>query len=384
MSEVVKLLQRRIGLFILSLAGLFITCSPIAAQPTVYTAEERCAALPSAAPATPFDGMLVTVDADATRAFRDGVATTYVLAFGGGNFLSAGAVSPDGAYFAVPNGVITTVTSSDIRYTVQEIRILTTGTVPRIVTRLPWRASFPVGTAFTSSGGIPPIRWLDDTHIAFVTGTVNDVQTLVAIDVFAGGDPVEVAGLGLTNLSPDGSRGVALVGGMTVLVDALNGDTVAVLPQTPSGALQFAWSPDGTRFAMTDVVDGAIALRLYDAGGVLEETVTVLPPEQVLWNLRWSPDGAFLAYTAFDPQSIENRLHVVNLTVRTVTDTCLPLVADVNGRGLSVLAWSPDSTRLAILTRQTSARPAVQIYTVASRSRYTLVSAAGRLFGWYP
>jgi WD40 repeat protein len=354
------------------------------AQDSGWEPLEACAGLPSAAPETPFDGLLVMVDSDATRAYREEVATTYVLSFAGGNFVSAGAVSPDGKHYAVPNGVITTVSSSDVRYTVQEIRIVTTETVPRIVERIPWRASFPYGTRFTSSGNIPPIAWLDNSTIQFVSGTISDGHTPVQIDVFEGGEMEIARGYPAIAASPDRSRAVAVRDGGLALMDTVSTRAIAALPPTPQDALQGAWSPDGTQLALTAIENGGIALYLYSNDAAESETIVTLPPEQVLLNLRWSPDGTQLAFTAFDPQTNDNRLHIADTAGRTVTDTCLPLVSDVSGKPFAVLAWSPDSTRIAVLTAQTSAQPQTQIYAVEGRTRYTLIPAAGRLLGWYP
>lgn len=184
--------------------------------------------------------------------------------------------------------------------------------------------------------------------------------------------------------SPDRTRVVTIHAGGLALIDTSNTSVIAALPPTPSDALQIAWAPDSTKFALTTVDDGAITLSLYSKDANESETVVTLPPEQILWNLRWSPDNMQLAFTAFDPQTNENRLHIADASTQVVTDTCLPLVADVNGKPFAGLAWSPDSTRIAILTRQTSAQPQIQIYSVSGRTRYTLVPAVGRLLGWYP
>jgi WD40 repeat protein len=383
-SEVVKLFPRIWVLSVIICSIISSTFYKFSAQNNGWEQIEACAGLSSARPDAPFDGLLVMVDSDAARAFRDEIATTYVLSFAGGNFVSAGAVSPNGKHYAVPNGVITTVSSSDIRYTVQEIRIVTTETVPRIIERIPWRASFPFGTRFTSSGDIPPVQWLDDDTIQFVNGTISDGHTPVQIDVFVGGEMGIAKGYPALGASPDRTRVIAIDSGGLALVDTSDMSVIAALPPTPYDALQIAWSPDNTTFALTTIDDDAITLRLYSNDAVESETVVTLPPEQVLWNLRWSPDGSQLAFTAFDPQTNENRLHVADASAQTVTDTCLPLVADVSGKPFAALAWSPDSTQIAVLTGQTSAQPQIQIYSVSGRTRYTLIPVAGRLLGWYP
>ncbi len=383
-SEVVKLFPRIWVLLVFVFSIVPAISYQSDAQNTGWEQIEACAGLPSAAPETPFDGLLVMVGSDAARAFRDEIATTYVLSFAGGNFVNAGAVSPDGQYYAVPNGVITTVSSSDVRYTVQEIRILSTETVPRIVERIPWRASFPYGTRFTSSGDIPPIQWLDGDTIQFVSGTISDGHTPVQIDVFEDSEMEIAKGYPALAASPDRSRALTIRNGGLALIDTATGGVVAALPPAPRGAFQAAWSPDGTQLALAVIEGGGISLHLYRDDAADSETILTLPPEEILWNLRWSPDGTQLAFTAFDPQTNENRLHIADAAARTVTDTCLPLVADVDGKPFAALAWSPDSTRIAVLTAQTSAQPQTQIYAVEGRTRYTLIPAAGRLLGWYP
>lgn len=383
-SEVVKLFLEIRLIFAAAFALIPAVFSQSSAQTREWTTIESCALLPSAAPDTPFDGLLVMVGSDAVRAFRKEIATTYVLSFAGGNFVTAGAVSPDGQYFAVPNGIITTVASSDVRYTVQEIRIVTTETVPRIVERIPWRASFPFGTRYTSSGDIPQIIWRDSDTIQFVSGTISDGHTPVEIDVFAGTDMRIARGYPALAASPDRTRALAIRSGALALIDTASAGVLATLPAVSEAALQAAWSPDGTQLALTTVENGAVSLMLYRKDAAEREQIVTLPPDQVLWNLRWSPDGAQLAFTAFDPQTNENRLHIAGLAGRTVTDTCLPLISDINGKPFSALAWSPDATRIAIITAQMSAQPQVQIYSIDSQTRYRLISAAGRLLGWYP
>ncbi len=369
----------------LCLAAILTAKSPAAfAQTTGWQQLERCAGLPSAAPLEPFDGLLVTVDTDATRVYRAAVATTYVLSFAGGNFLDAGAISPDGRYYAVPNGVITTVSNSDVRYVVQEIRIVTTETVPRIVKRLPWRASFPVGTRFTSSGDIPRIRWLDNAVIQFVDGTISEGQHAVQVDVFSDTAPIEALEIPAISVSPDNTLALAIVDGGISLISLSNGEALIALPDVLFPSAQVAWSPDSARFVIAQLRDGNVALGLFTRDGAALDTVVTLAPEQVLWNLRWSPDGSRIAFSAFDPQSLENRMVVVDVEARTVTDTCLPIVADVDGASLSALAWSPDGTRLAYITTQGASRGQIQVYSVNDSSRYNLIPAAGRLLGWYP
>jgi len=72
-----------------------------------WTVEEHCISEVSVPPeAWTFEGVIYTWSTDAVRGFRSDFPVSYIIAFGYANFLSAGAFSPDGNWFAVPAGRI--------------------------------------------------------------------------------------------------------------------------------------------------------------------------------------------------------------------------------------------------------------------------------------
>ncbi|MBK9123246.1 MAG: PD40 domain-containing protein [Chloroflexi bacterium] len=344
---------------------------------------QRCLGLPVAAPDAPFPGMLVTIADDAVRAYREGVPTTYVLSFAGGNFLRGASVAPDGRHIAVPNGVITTVTSSDIRYTVQEIRIVTTETVPRITVRIPWRASFPVGSPFTSAGDIPPVQWLDGETVLLVQGTLSEEQTWVTVNPFhADALPEPAAVQDAVTRSPDGSRAVVVRDGDWVLVGVGSAQNTVTLP-SGIDVSRAVWSPTSSSIAVPLREAGRGALAVFDAATGARSDLIAFERYQAARSVRWSPDGLRLAFALFDPQTGMNRLHVAELATQRVVDLCVELGIAGNEPNTSAVVWSPDGNSLAMVTAQAVPSAVVSIADIETGQRWTLLPASGELLGWY-
>ncbi|MBW7878452.1 MAG: PD40 domain-containing protein [Anaerolineae bacterium] len=344
---------------------------------------QRCLGLPVEAPDAPFPGMLVTVADDAVRAYREGVPTTYVLAFAGGNFLRGASVSPDGQVIAVPNGVITAVTSSDVRYSVQEIRIVTTETVPRIAVRIPWRASFPMGSLFTSTGDIPTVQWLDSERFLFVEGLASEAQRWVVVRPFdAGAQPETAAVQDALTRSPDGSRTVAVRSSERALIDAASGQTLVSLPAN-ADVSRAQWTPDSSTLAISYREGGVERLTLMDTASGAQSDVFVFEPYQKARSVRWSPDGARLAFTVFDPQTGMNRLHIADRAAHAVSDLCVDLEIAGSEPFTSSVVWSPDGKSLAMTTAQAVPNAVISIADVETGRRWTLLPASGELSGWY-
>ncbi|HEX2620985.1 MAG TPA: hypothetical protein VHL11_12580, partial [Phototrophicaceae bacterium] len=122
-----------------------------------WAVNRHCAADPIAPPeGWSFPGVIVsTVPEDGIRGLRADTFKTYYIAFAGSNFTEGGALSPDGKWYAVPFGYIQTAASSDLRYIVQELRVMSTEALPKVRAQMVWKASYQVGA-------IQPIRWLDN------------------------------------------------------------------------------------------------------------------------------------------------------------------------------------------------------------------------------
>jgi WD40 repeat protein len=312
----------------------------------------------------PLDGVILTHDPDAgVRALRAGVATTYFIAFEGSNFTGAGALSPDGRWFAMPHGTITTAAAFDVRYRVTEIRVHSTDAVPQIRRRIPWDATF-------QAGAVPSIRWLDAATLLYPEGGFGDPLTGISVDPLA--DPLEKTASPLTAyaaLAPDLATGIGRYQDTDALYDTASGWVRARL----TGLSGYVWSPDSARFAAVQRRESGAALVVIDAASLETRVLFDVPPDHVVRNLRWSPDGARLAFSLFDPQENVNRLYIGALDGGTLTDPCIGLHP-----GVAAVAWSPDGARLALVT----ADDRLELYEPGTGARYALAGFSGGLMGW--
>lgn len=362
---------KRIFTLVLTVWGICAVFSPLSAiQPACTT--------PSLADESLFNGVILSfVPADGVRALRPEIATTYYVAFDGGNLTAGGAVSPDGRFYAVPNGVIQTNSAADVRYVVQEIRIITTETVPRIAARIPWQASFPVGTRFATTQGIPPVKWLGSEVVAFPSGSMNGEQVWERVDFSA--SPVDVQpfeAAALTPLSPDGSRGLQATAGGWLIRDTDTNTIVGRLPRL--SAAQFtAWSPDSARLAAITHQPTSTRLELFWRGGAPAAVIAEAERGWALWNIRWSPDGKQLAYALYDPEANLSRLYLYDVATGEASDTCLDLFPHPQA-----VAWSADGTRLAVLSEQ-NAEAGLYAFDLTRNALSRLSPYTGGLLGWF-
>lgn len=356
--------MRWASLLALLLPGMFSAADPrqtTAADPWQITT--ACAVV-SESPA-PLDGVILTHDPDAgVRALRAGVATTYFIAFEGSNFTGAGALSPDGRWFAMPHGTITTAAAFDVRYRVTEIRVHSTDAVPQIRRRIPWDATF-------QAGEVPSIRWLDADTLLYPEGGLDDPLTGVSVDPLA--DPLEKIASPLAAypaLAPDLQAAIGRYQDTDALYDTASGWVRARLTDL-SG---YMWSPDSARFAAVQRLESeSVALVVVEAASLETRVLLNVPPDHVVRNLRWSPDGTRLAFSLFDPQENANRLYIGALDGGTLTDPCIGLHP-----GVAAVAWSPDGARLALVT----ADDRLELYEPGTGERYTLSGFSGGLIGW--
>ena len=166
---------------------------------------------------------------------------------------------------------------------------------------------------------------------------------------------IHAAETGLTGLvgeyavSPDGSR-IAMtsfeeVGFMSsITIAAVDGDdelTVAENATTPT------WSPDGSRMAYLDLdpFSGGSTLTVIDADGGAR---TVLAEDASM--PQWSPDGSMIAYVVSDLNGFTDaepppsELWIIN------ADGSDAHMLGETAAFPSPPAWSPDGTRIAIVT----------------------------------
>jgi len=109
------------------------------------------------------------------------------------------------------------------------------------------------------------------------------------------------------------------------------------------------FSPDGKQLAF---IRNARALIVYDMAGKQEREVAKIytDPEPILspGNVRWSPDGKWLAYLTVSP---ETRSYTNVNVVSAAGGTAKPISFLANSNGGS-LQWSPDGTYILYTTSQ--------------------------------
>lgn len=354
---------------------LFIVFSPASAQ--TWTLVRDCAPEPVPRPeGWTFPGVIVSIMLDdGVRGLRAETFRTYYIAFAGSNFIEGGGLSPDGATFAVPYGYIETAAAFDVRYKVNELRIISTEAVPQIRARIGWKATF-------QDPDIPQIQWRDDETLIFPQGSFLDGLSPQTVQPFTGesqtSDFGALTGQNISQWSPDFTRAFSPDYDSWALFDLASG---AVLGRF--AAPLFLWSPDASMFATTSDVENQRGLQLYDRHGTWIDRVADLTTDRRLWNFLWSPDGAKFAYSAYDPYKNENTLYIGDMASKTVTEPCVLLVNRHDGQRESGIIWSPDGTQLALLTSSAFDDPnAVQIMEVATGERYSIGVYAGGFIGW--
>ena len=107
-------------------------------------------------------------------------------------------------------------------------------------------------------------------------------------------------------------------------------------------ASPLAWSPDGSRIAFVQDIEGGIALITANADGTDREQVLTMSGESTLRSrdLLWSPDGAALLFLG---QWLNEPTFGAVVSIEDGS-----ILADFTG---IMAAWSPDGSRIAVQTR---------------------------------
>jgi Tol biopolymer transport system component len=193
----------------------------------------------------------------------------------------------------------------------------------------------------------------DGLHVAFWHRVANPGPwQLVVVDADGGDRQVVADGVTLqerestlnqpSNItwSPDSRR-------MAYAADADGGSAIFTVDRDVYGPVRItdpslkavdpAWSPDGTRIAFES--SAKLRLQLVNADGTGERSFDDLG-ETTLWP-DWSPDGALIAVTVWDPTTEQTDVWTVAPDGTGARNVSRDPAADMSP------AWSPDGTRLA-------------------------------------
>jgi WD40 repeat protein len=152
--------------------------------------------------------------------------------------------------------------------------------------------------------------------------------------------------------SPDGTRGVeGGAWGWAAIVDAATGEYLIEFPHAPTWVFAAAWSPDGSQLATTwgpgikvwNATTGEEQLTIWGPGKKVWDTLT--GEEQQLsdltlkvTDLAWSPDGTRIAMVSRFGAGV----HVFDAATGEEM-----LTFSRNSGGIWAVIWSPNSSRIA-------------------------------------
>ena len=116
-----------------------------------------------------------------------------------------------------------------------------------------------------------------------------------------------------------------------------------------------SWSPDGSRLAFAKSVDGGVGVYTAAADGTDVRLVTVMEEGSGSWWPVWSPSGS------------EILVSCVTVCVVDAEDGSLVGRSPINLHAGNVAAWSPDGSRIAVMSGEYSYRRngSIALYTMA-------------------
>ena len=176
------------------------------------------------------------------------------------------------------------------------------------------------------------------------------------------------------------------------VIPAAGGTPTKVSSGLPAntGVSQLAWSPDSASIAYTANPAGRaprgftiFEVFLADRDGANNRKINGSignPPSVTVDNIKWSPDGRFLAQmvSILDPFLGRIGLNVYDTTVGAPNSTRITAPVDTgNFETIDfTYQWSPDSTRIAYLSEHDTGRPELFVANAAGAFGVTKVSGA--------
>lgn len=200
----------------------------------------------------------------------------------------------------------------------------------------------------------------DNTQIAVSHFTYEDASSRIYIVPFHGGDPMLVTERGPSYLhgwSPDG-RTLAYCaernGDYDIFTISVDGGPETQLTYSPGLDDGPEYSPDGHHIWFNSVRSGLMQIWRMEADGA--NPVHMFKEDANCWFPHVSPDGAWVAYIAYDKAEVAPGDHPANkhVELRLAPVTGGPsrtIVKLFGGQGtLNVNSWSPDSRVLAFVS----------------------------------
>jgi hypothetical protein len=312
-------LPKLTALLVCSLILLLPALSVAQDEADSWPIETRCAAEATSPPADwTFDGTIFTQDLDGIRAVNAAFPTPYFVIFSS-EFMDGAALSPDGRWYAIPDGYTTPATESGIEfwYDVKKIHFYSTDG-KREHHEISWEMSF--------RPYVGRIKWFDENHIAYQAGNWGDYQwyaadqitgekTLLELPTESNGSFFAPDPLAPT-LSRDHTRYIADGN----LVDVATGKVIAQIATDNTQPLIVRWTPDSAYFVGTARIDpntenlDSRPLGLYDHEGKLLDTISAA---QAIDRLEMSQDGRYVTWN-----TESGNLFVADLNAKTITDYC--------------------------------------------------------------
>jgi Tol biopolymer transport system component len=312
-----------------------------------------------------FDGILFISSEDGTRAIRNPIPTTYIIAPSDHyrSFGSSGSFSPDGKWFAYPTGTSGRANWVARHYQYERINFINTYTGQRVFYVPTDEGELFVGRSYPIQGQYATVNWLSNTQYILDNKTVVNVETQTS-EEYTGDTPLNTLLSGM--ISPDGTQ-VITYGD---IIDATSGEVV-VRFENPSHS---DWLKNGTGyyfvsskldkeyFYNTYIYNRDGSLRFsQDVYGIVSQTGQWLG-----WNEGIGKDSN-TAYNSFIKNTQNNQTVELCANVRSI-------------------AFSPDDTQAAILTLNENDKLQlwmINLDTWESTSVDVYINLYSTLVGWW-